>query len=82
MLFRALIQTGCLTSLLLAATLSAATTASAQNGGGGPCREDAKKLCPEAFAARDRQAAKICLTQQMDKVSPACAARLQEAGEK
>jgi hypothetical protein len=73
MLFRALIQG----TLLLAATV-----ALAQNGGATPCREDAQKLCPEAVAAHDRQAAKTCLMQQTDKVSAACLAKLQEAQSK
>ena len=64
-------------ALILGSALLGATAAFAQ--GGSVCRGDAAKLCPEGFAARNREAAKICLMKQMDKVSPPCLAKLQEA---
>jgi hypothetical protein len=43
------------------------------------CRGDAQKLCASAVAARDRNAAKACLVQNMDKVSAPCHQALQQA---
>ena len=43
------------------------------------CRGDAQKLCASAVAARDRNAAKACLVQNIDKTSPACHQALEQA---
>jgi len=67
--------------VLQSCVLLAASAALAQNGGR-PCRGDAQKLCPEAVAARDREAAKSCLMKQMDKLSAECLAKLREAQSK
>lgn len=44
-----------------------------------PCAADAKALCPQAVAARDRPAVKACLLRQVPRLSPACRALIAKA---
>ncbi len=57
---------------LAAGGLIAATTAPAAN----VCKPDAVKMCPDAVAARDMSAIKMCLVKNLDKVSPPCRAEI------
>jgi hypothetical protein len=68
-----MIRTAC-SSLALAAALLA-TAAQAQTAPQSPrqaCMASAKALCPNEVAAMDRQAVKLCLWKNLDKVSPEC----------
>ncbi len=57
---------------LVAGGLLVATAAPAAN----VCKPDAVKMCPDAVAARDMSAIKMCLVKNLDKVSPPCRAEI------
>jgi hypothetical protein len=45
-------------------------------GAANVCKPDAVKMCPDAVAARDMAAIKMCLVKNLDKVSPPCRAEI------
>ena len=64
----------CVATLVLALSLPVA--ARAQDGG--PCRDDAARLCADA---QGRAARLQCLAEKKDQLSEACRARVERAGE-
>jgi hypothetical protein len=65
-----------------ASAAAAPTAASANPPARDPqtaCRGDAQRLCPGAVAARDREAAKSCLVQNIDKLSAPCHQAIEQA---
>lgn len=61
-----------LASALAAGALMLAGAAQAAN----VCKPDAVKMCPDAVAAHDMAAIKMCLVKNLDKVSPPCRAEI------
>lgn len=51
---------------------------SAQSDAGKACRNDAKKVCQRAYAAKDREAVKTCLMANIDKLSKDCRAMIEK----